>query len=158
MRSLASALEVAEAMRRALETEVVRAREQRALIRKMDADGLLLRAERRAAFNTELAALELRLAEALRGAAEELGASEVTFDALAARAPRETAAVTSRLDEVRALAAALRELDGANRALAERALVYVRGHLGALVPKSAAYDRRGAATAEADLSTSSRTA
>ncbi len=49
-------------------------------------------------------------------------------------------------------------LTGAQQLLAERALHFVRGYIGALTPRAAAYDRRGIATADVQISTSSRTA
>lgn len=156
MHELARAMDAVEEMRAALEAEVVRAREQRTLIRKMDLDGLLDRASRRALFNERLAMLEQTLADELAAVAESHRLPAVDLDHFARALPAPTARLRERLAEVRALAGALLELDALNKLLAERSLTYVRGYLSALLPKSTAYDRRGAATAGPPVSTSSR--
>src|SRR5438552_3397597 len=79
-----------------------------------------------------------------QAAAARLGlAGAVTLEALQSRLPVEGKRMSGLLAEVRALAAALAELDELNRMLGQRALSYVRAHLAVLSPKPAAYDRRG---------------
>jgi predicted RNA-binding Zn ribbon-like protein len=157
MEHLANAAKTTEQIRAALEHEVGAAREHRRLIRMMDADGLLARSQSRAEFNGRLAQLEMDLAGHLAAAGAALGLREVTLEALRERAPRDTARLSDRLAEVRALASALAELDALNKMLAERALVCVRGYVNAVVGAApAAYDRRGATAAHPQLTTASR--
>src|SRR5437879_4655337 len=82
MEHLKRAVEITERMRAALTAEVGRAREQRLLIRKMDSDKLLLRAQLRSEFNVTLARLQMALADELASAAKMLGIAEVTIDGL----------------------------------------------------------------------------
>jgi hypothetical protein len=144
---LRRAIEVTERMRSALAAEVTRAREQRLLIRKLDSEGLVDRAQKREQFNRTLAELQAALARHLQGAATVLGLTEVTTERLRARAPREGRKLTELLAQVRGLAGALQELDALNRRLAERALGFVRGYMHSLTAQPSAYDRRGLATA-----------
>ncbi len=157
MHDLARAVQVATNMRDALEVEIDRARAQRHLIRKMESDALLESARARATTNAMLAQWEGELAVLLAAIARDLGLDAVTLDLLAARAPEPSAPLRERLGELRALGAALRELDSLNQQLTERALAFVRGYVGTLVPKAAAYDRRGAAVVEPQISTAYRT-
>lgn len=143
MNSLFHALELTEEIRASLEAEVAIAREERVLIRRMDSDGLMARATKRAEFNTRTAALMVSLGQTLGAAAVDLGLAEVTMDALQAHAPVEGRKMAGLLAEVRTLAEKLSQLDALNRMLGQRALSYVRAHLAVLSPKSAAYDRRG---------------
>jgi hypothetical protein len=143
MNNLPRAIELTEEIRASLEAEVAVAREERVLIRRMDSEGLMARATKRAAFNTRTAALMVSLGQTLAAAAEELGLTEVTMDGLQSQAPVEGGKMASLLAEVRALAAKLSQLDALNRMLSQRALSYVRAHLAVLSPKPAAYDRRG---------------
>lgn len=154
------AIAITEKMRAALTTEVDGAREQRLLIRKMDADGLFARAQKRAAFNVLLAQLEMELAEHLGRAGRSLGLAEVTMDALRALRPSATKRLAERFGQVRALAGALHELDTLNRALAERALSVVRGYVTAMTGVPTAYDRHGgiATGSGSPLSTANRVA
>ena len=143
MTSLSRAIELTEEIRASLEAEVAIAREERVLIRRMDSEGLLARASKRADFNTRTSALMVSLGQTLATAAAELGLTEVTMDALQSRAPEEGRQMAALLADVRALAAKLSQLDALNRMLSQRALSYVRAHLAVLSPKPAAYDRRG---------------
>ena len=124
-----------------------RARGERGLIRTMDVEKLVRRAAARAEFNATVARRQGQLAEELGAAAKALGLEEVTLDRLRDAAPVAAARLADGLAEVRALAAALAELDDLNRLLGQRALSYVRAYLGALTPTPAAYDRRGTAQA-----------
>jgi len=154
MRSIDRAIRLTESIREGLAAEVVLAREERVLIRKMDADGLNQRALKRADFNQRTARLMAELGEALGASASELGLSGgITLEALQARVPVEGRRMAALLGEVRALAAALAELDALNRMLGQRALSYVRAHLAVLSPRPAAYDRRGGGAAPARAST-----
>jgi len=150
MEILERAIGRAEQIRDALAAEVARSREQRVLIRNMDADGLVKRAAERAQFNQLTAALQQVLGEALGEAGHALGLREITLEAISFRAPAQGARLGAVLGEVRALASALAELDGLNRMLGQRALSYVRAHLTVLSPKPAAYDRRGGAPADGE--------
>jgi hypothetical protein len=158
METLKRAIEVTERMREALAAEVARAREQRLLIRKLDSEKLFQRAQDRAQFNATLARLESELGAELAAAGQRLGLSEVSTDSLRTRVPGEARKLADSFAQVRALAAALQELDALNRQLAARALSCVRGYVNALVGPPNAYDRRGMSTARHTLYTSSRTA
>src|SRR3954470_18648658 len=114
MNSLFRAIELTEEIRASLEAEVAVAREERVLIRRMDSDGLMSRATKRAEFNTRTAALMVSLGQTLGAAAGELGLTEVTMDALQAQAPVEGRKLAALLAEVRALAEKLAQLDALN--------------------------------------------
>jgi hypothetical protein len=159
--SLSAALASVDQIRSALKDEVARARSQRMLIRGLDAGGLLAYAQARAGANAQLGKLGAALATALLGAAHTLGRTTLGLDDLRALPAPEAHDLAEGLTEVRALAAALHELDGMNRLLAERALACVRGYLDAVVPRVSAYDRKGARSGESaarGLSTASRMA
>lgn len=158
MEQLRRAVEATEQIREALAVEVEQARHQRILIRKLDADGLFVRAEQRGRFNVALARMEEQLARHLAEAGAALGLGEVTLEAIRPRAPALAQQLGDRFAEVRALAAALHELDTLNKHLADRALACVGGYVHALTAKPEAYDRRGAATTGASLTTASRVA
>jgi hypothetical protein len=153
MTAIERAIGLTEGIREALGVEIALARQERVLIREMDADGLNGRAAKRADFNQKTAQLMAALAETLRDAGRELGLSGVTLEGLQGRAPVEGGRLSAVLGEVRALAAALAELDALNRMLGQRALSYVRAHLAVLSPKPAAYDRRGGGAKVARTST-----
>ena len=146
MNQLEPALTVIDSIRKALEAEVERARLERALIRTMDVDGLVQRANIRAAFNDQVRRLQQDLAAALSAAGAALGLSEVTVASLRAVLPEPAARLDEGLAAVRSLAAALAELDELNRILGQRALSYVRAYLGVLNPTPTAYTRRGSST------------
>ena len=131
-------------LRRVLESEVERSRAERQSLKSLDSDQIFAGATARASFNSAVAELETRLAGALARAAARVGASEVTLERLAERAPGETAALAAVLADVRALAGALAELDRLNLLLAGRAMACVQAYLTALQPAPTAYDRRGA--------------
>ncbi|MGC3998711.1 MAG: hypothetical protein QM767_15150 [Anaeromyxobacter sp.] len=141
---LEEALATTIALRSVLESEVERARAEREVLRTLDSDRLFAGAAARAGFNARVAELEGRLAADLGRAAGTLGLTEVTLARLAERAPAQTAALSRALADVRALAAALAELDRLNLLLAGRALACVQSYLTALQPPPTAYDRRGA--------------
>lgn len=144
MPSLERAITTTEQIRDALASEIVNAREQRVLIRRMDVPALSVRAAQRAGFNEQLAALQRTLAADLAAVAQDLGLAEVTLEGLRLRMPVLGQKMSAVLAEVRALASALSELDGLNRMLGQRALSYVRAHLAVISPRPSAYDRRGA--------------
>src|SRR5687767_10910997 len=110
METLKRAIEVTERMREALAAEVGRAREQRLLIRKLDADTLFQRAQLRGAFNVTLAQLEGELGNELAAVGQKLGMREVSIDGLRAKLPQESRKLADSFAQVRALAAALQEL------------------------------------------------
>lgn len=141
---LEEALAITVELRRTLEAEVARARAERGALKSLDSDRIFAGAAARAAFNSEVATLESRLAGALGRAAGSMGATEVTLARLAERAPAEAAELSRVLADVRALATALAELDRLNLILAGRALACVQSYLTALQPSTVAYDRRGA--------------
>jgi multidrug resistance efflux pump len=148
---LENALERAAQLRDAIAAEVERARNERRLLRALDAAGLFARAAERGEFLAEVARLERELATSLARAAATLGLAEVTLERLRLRAPRQGEALARVLSEVRALAGALREIDALNLRLAGRALTCVRGYVQALRPTPLAYDRRGARAAQPSL-------
>jgi hypothetical protein len=158
MNNLDRAIGLTETIRDALAAEIAIARQERVLIRTMDADALNARAQKRAEFNDKTAGLMADLGVALGSARQEMGLTDVTLDALQAHAPTEGRRMSALLAEVRALAASLAELDALNRLLGQRALSYVRAHLAVLSPKPAAYDRRGGGTAVSRTSTFVRVA
>jgi hypothetical protein len=141
------AIKTAEDIRDALAAEVVVAREERVLIRTMNVAGLNARAAKRDGFNRRTADLQVALGTQLGEIALALGLPEATLEALHTQAPLFARRLSGVFVEVRALAAALRDLDGLNHKLGQRALSYVRAHLAVLCPKAAAYDRRGASAA-----------
>ena len=141
---LENALEMAGQLRDAIAAEVERARDERRLLRKLDAAGLFARAAQRGKFLAEVTRLERELAVSLARAAKALGLPDVTLERLRLRVPEQGHALSRILSEVRALAGALREVDALNLQLAGRALACVRGYVEALHPVPRAYDRRGA--------------
>ncbi len=140
---LAEAVHSAERLRVALAEEVDAARGERQLLRSMDSAALLRRAAARAEFQARVARLEESLHDALAAAAERLDLRVVTIASLAAREPGAASTLSVIFGEVRALAAALAELDRLNQFLATRALRLVRSYVEALSPEPRAYDRRG---------------
>jgi ABC-type transporter Mla subunit MlaD len=153
MDQLEKALDVTKQIHKALEAEVERARGERALIRVMDVEGLVRRAALRGEFNQAVAQLQQQLTIALSDAANTLGLTEVTVEALRRRLPESAEQLSDNLAGIRSLAAALAELDELNRILGQRALSYVRAYLGAVNPTPSAYDRRGLAPASRPAST-----
>jgi hypothetical protein len=158
MDGLDRAAQILDRLRITLETELVQARGQRLLIRTLDTPGLFERARQRSAFNVQLAQLERALAEALEAAGHALGLRQVTLADLRLAVPEASQRLDDCMAEVRSLAGALRETDGLNQRLGERALRRLRGHLSAVTPRTVAYDRRGALTPMDALSTSRRVA
>jgi len=140
---LEEALALAEELKLALAGEVERSRRERERLVALDPDRIFTGAAERAAFNAEVARLEAALAGALARTAAELGVTDVTLARLAARAPAAAEALSRLLEDVRASAAVLAELDRLNLAVAGRALACVQGYLAALDPSPAAYDRHG---------------
>lgn len=141
--SLDTALDAARRLRDALAAEVESARAERKLLKKLDSDALFGRAAERARFLEAAARDQRDLAEALAGEARRLGLAEVTLSSLERAAPREAGRLAAALSEIRALAGALREIDGLNASLARRALSCVRGYVEALAPVPRAYERGG---------------
>ncbi|HXI58939.1 MAG TPA: flagellar export chaperone FlgN [Polyangia bacterium] len=146
MNQLEHALTVVDNICKALEAEVERARQERALIRTMNVDGLVHRATLRAGFNDQVRRLQEELGAALSAAGAALGLKEVTVAALRDYLPEQASYLEEGLASIRSLAAALAELDELNRLLGQRALSYVRAYLGALNPTPTAYTRRGSST------------
>lgn len=144
---LERAIHTCDALKGALDQEIVRAQGERTLLRKFDVEGLLKRATLRGEFNAEILALEQTLARHLKDAGEQLGLPEVTLASLRGKEPEVTDRLSGTLDEIRALAGALSELDTLNKRLAQRATTYVRGYLNAVMPAPSLYDRHGAAPA-----------
>ena len=140
---LEEALATAYELRDALQDEVERAQHEREILRSLDADRLFAGASARESFNAEVARLETALAAALKRTADAFGLDEVTIQRLARIAPADTARLGRVLDEIRAQAGALAQLDRLNVMLAGRAMACVQGYLTALNPAPAAYDRRG---------------
>jgi hypothetical protein len=143
MDPLEHALDVATRMREALQAELVKAREQRVLVRKLDVQGLFERARQRGELNVKLAQMQDALTDVLGETARVLGVERVTVDLLNASAMPAAQRVAQALSELRASAQALQEIDLFNQVLAKRALGCVRGFLSALTPRASAYDRHG---------------
>src|SRR6266511_6452024 len=133
MDPLEHALDVATGMRKALQAELEKAREQRVLVRKLDVQGLFERARQRGELNVKLAQLQNALAEALGESAHVLGIERVTIELLNASCIPSAQRVAQALSELRASAQALQEIDSFNQVLAKRALGCVRGFLSALM-------------------------
>lgn len=153
MEHLEKSLSITNQIRTALEAEVERARQERALIRVMDVEGLVRRATLRAEFNSHVNGLQQQLTVQLSAVASALGMTEMTVEALRRHLPGPAQQLSENLAAIRSLAAALSELDDLNRLLGQRALSYVRAYLGALNPTPAAYDRRGSAASARPPST-----
>jgi hypothetical protein len=143
MDPLEHALDVASRMRDALQAELLEAREQRILVRKLDVQGLFERARRRGEFNVRFGQMQDALGEALAGSAHVLGVERVSTDMLFTSGIGAASRLGKALSELRASAQALQEIDALNQVLAKRALACVRGYIGALSPKPDAYDRYG---------------
>jgi hypothetical protein len=158
MQSLDRAIAVTEQMLDLLGAEVSDSRRHGIAIRALDADRLLARGQARVAFTTRLEQLTSALAAELAAAGEALGLREITVEGLRRCAPVEARRLAEGFARVRALAAALKQLDGINQLLAGRALACVRGYVRAHVGPPAAYDRRGLSTTGATLTTASRRA
>ncbi|MCA3016710.1 MAG: flagellar export chaperone FlgN [Myxococcaceae bacterium] len=141
--SLSAAISLSLQLRDALAAEVKRSREARAVLKGMQIDALLAQAAAREEFNQRSAHLSDVLARALGDVAASRGLKDVTLQQLTEWAPFEGAQLASVFAEVRALTAALQELDDFNQALAERALTFVRAYVTHLAPRPAAYGRRG---------------
>ena len=146
--NLENAIAVTHQIRDALRAEVERARAERVLIRAMDVEGLMKRDCARRVERAGQSEASAALVGAGAGCAR-LWSQEVTIDGLRGIAPAPTDRLAQAFAEVRALAAALAELDDLNRALGQRALSFVRSYLTALSPRPTAYDRRGMAPAVA---------
>jgi FlgN protein len=140
--TVAAAVTCAAELRLELEAEVVRAREERVVLRSLDGGRIQQRLEERLEFLQRAELLQQRLRVAQAAAANELGLAESTADAIATRSPRgkELAAL---LSDVRALASTLGELAALNQSLAERALGCTRAYTRAMSPRPAAYGRLG---------------
>jgi hypothetical protein len=155
--SLDRAVRAARRLRDALAAEVAEARGERLLLKRLDSQALFARATARAHFLAETTRLEREMALGLAQAAGTLELREVTVARLEEASPAEGGQLAAALDEIRALAAALREIDRLNASLAQRALACVRGYVDALAPAPRAYGRAGArAGAPAHLTVSSR--
>jgi hypothetical protein len=145
--SLERAVDAARRLRDALACEVAAAREERLLLKRLDSTALFARAAARAHFLAEIARLERQMALGLSQAASTLRLPDVSMARLEQVSPDGARQLAAALDEVRALAGALREIDQLNASLAQRALACVRGYVDALAPAPRAYGRAGARAA-----------
>jgi hypothetical protein len=152
MDNLEHALELASLIRDHVQAELMAAREQRILVRKLDVQGLFERARVRGVFNVKLAQLQGALGEAMAAVASERGWERLSIEFLQAAGDDPALALAGALGEMRASAQALREIDSLNQVLARRALACVRGYISALSPRADAYDRHGGARAGAEIS------
>ncbi len=151
-------IRLALSLRDALTQAVGHAKAARKLLQQVDSAALLEHAATREAFNTTAAALSAQLAQALEVAGAPHGGGDWTLERLAQTWPYEGEQLAGVLREVRALSAALVELDAFNQSLAERALGFVRAYVRRLSPPAKAYTRRGLAPAAGDTHTLSETA
>lgn len=140
---LEAAVSLSIQLRNALAAEVKRSRAARSVLKGMQVDALLLQASERESFNQCSSQLSDSIAQALGHIATERGQRDVTLQQLTTWFPFEAAQLSSVFGEIRALTAALKELDVFNQALAERALTFVRAYVAHLAPRPAAYGRRG---------------
>lgn len=155
--SLEKAVSAARRLRDALAVEVAAARDERLLLKRLDSQALFARATARAHFLAQAAQLQREMAAALAQAAGVLHLTEVTVARLEQALPGEARLLARALDEIQALAGALREIDRLNASLAQRALACVRGYVDAVAPTPRAYGRAGSrAGAPALLTVSSR--
>lgn len=141
--SLEAAISTALSLRDALSQEVQRSRNARSILKAMEIDGLLRQAAERDAFNERSAMFSDQLARALADVAGAHQEKDVTLRQLESWYPFEGAQLASTFAEIRALSAALRELDQFNQTLAEKALTFVRAYVTHLAPRPTAYGRRG---------------
>jgi hypothetical protein len=125
---------------------------------KLAADPLLVAANRRETLNASVAALTSELGFVLQKLANRYGWQDMTVARIGTVAPAEAARLQSLLAEINSRAAALRDLDGRNRARGGAALKFLRSALGTQPTSVAAYNRRGAALGGGALSTASRRA
>lgn len=154
--SLHAAIATSLELKGALAAEVKRSRDARVVLKGMQIDALLQQAAERDAFNERSAHLSEQLARALAEVAASHGAPDVTLAQLEAWHPFEAAQLSAVFAEIRALTAALQELDQFNQALAERALTFVRAYVTHLAPRPTAYGRRGALLAAESSTLSER--
>ncbi len=152
-----SIVETMRAIRLALIDELLRAQNERQLLKTLDVEGLLARAAGRDAFGAELRRLETQLHDEVGTLSDSLGGTR-TIASLSARLGRDGAILTTLLAEIRALAASLRELDALNASLAQRSLQVVRGYLQTLSPRAQQYTARGAAVTQGGPTTSMQSA
>jgi hypothetical protein len=110
----------------------------------MNTDALFEFATYRDTFNQTSAKLALKLTEAIAAVAIERNQADISMTELQAVWPFEATQLASVLAEVRALSAALKELDELHQQLASRALSFVRAYVTQLSPRPTAYTRRGA--------------
>ena len=144
---LENALQTAVRLRELISDEIQRARDERRLLRSLDASALFARAAQRAVFLADAARLERLLGSSLQQVASASGMPALTLERLRKLVPsHEGTTLAEVLSEVRALAGALQEIDRLNVDLARRALRIVRGYVDTLQPTPRAYDRRGTRT------------
>ena len=115
--------ELAAQLRDALHAELERSKGAREALVMLDSETLMEGAQKREAFNAKAN----WLAEELKGSLDGPRANDLA----------------ELLTEIRGLSGALKELDGLNQYLAERALSCVRAWGAQLSPKAQAYDRTG---------------
>ncbi len=140
---LDTAISAALALRDLLTAEVARSQAARAILRSMRADALFEFASSREAFNQRSSHLAADLAQAIGAVAQEQGRTDVTLNELQATWPQEGQQLAAALAEIRALSAALKELDDLHQQMAARALTFVRAYVSHLSPRPTAYTRRG---------------
>jgi hypothetical protein len=141
---LEQAVSALDQLREVLQVEVENARQERQILRTLDARAIFARASERTAFVAQAARLEQQAASALGVVARALQLDEVSLARLRQKVPAEAIGLARVLDDIQALAGALQEIDRLNLFLGNRALTCVRGYVTAVSPLPAAYDRRGA--------------
>jgi len=141
--SLSNALDAALKLKVALATEVARSKDVRHILKDLRSSELLAQATVRQAFNEHSAYLSSVLTRAVAEYAASLGQGDVTLEQIRQAAPFEGEQLTGVFAELRALSAALAELDAFNFHLAERALTFVKAYVCHLAPRPTAYTRRG---------------
>jgi predicted RNA-binding protein associated with RNAse of E/G family len=124
----------------------------------MRTDALFEFASKRDVFNQTSAKLAARLAHAISAIAQAQSQPDISMAQLQHAWPYEAAQLASVLAEIRALSAALKELDDLHQQLASRALTFVRAYVSQLTPKATGYTRRGAQPIQHEAATRSERA
>lgn len=156
--TLAAAVTAAGALRDELQSEVVRSREERVVLRSLDGGRIQARMEERLEFIERTEQLQRQLRVAQSAAAAGLGLTDASAESIARASPREGGKLVELLGQVRALASTLSELAALNQSLAERALGCTRAYTRAMSPRPTAYGRLGAPPPAAALAAVSRRA
>jgi hypothetical protein len=134
-------------MRATLEQSLQSLQQERGLIARLDAAGIMRSVQDRQVRKTKLERSTRAFSIAIASARAEAGASEEGLGGLLVFAPTEVARVRSVLEEVTHLAAQVKAEEEVQSGLLARARACVSGFIGAMTPTTMAYDARGIARA-----------